>query len=168
MEKLEDHIDEPIKKCVVGLNLLGIQTEMSCCGFTYEGEKTRKTHLPKSYIYVNCKNQNFELSLLVRLAMQSRWVMDFSSLSNSWCDFYCKGWDRDHPWGDPNSPHFHEVFNIGINRLEQAIDLYSHNFHPSATISDGNKGYIETSKIKHWQYKPTEPWIVNPEIYRSL
>lgn len=68
-----------LKKTVVGLNLLGFTTYMSCCGFEYEGAVVPKSHLGKAYVYLDT-NQVFEnqklSSLLSLLSLKSGWRFD--------------------------------------------------------------------------------------------
>ncbi len=165
--QLEDHIDAPIKKCVAGLNLLGIRTLMSCCGFTYEGEKVPKKHLGKSYIYIDLsKTPPDKAETILNLSRFSSWTI--KPINESQLDFYGDYWEKDHPWNDIDCPHYYEKFVLNINRLEKAIDRLSSLFLEEATIQDGNNDYANEYKIKYWQYKPTYPWIVTPEIYRNL
>lgn len=164
---LENHIDTPIKKCIAGLNLLGIKTTMSCCGYTYDNELVPKKHLNKAYIYVDLTNTvAYKCENLLILSNLSGWTL--SPLNNNIFDFYTKGWDKGHPWDDPKCPHFYEVFLLGINRLEKAIDKLQDKFYDNVTITDGNEQYQKEYGIKHWQYKPTEPWVVTPTIYKTL
>jgi hypothetical protein len=88
-ETVEKHIDEPIKKCVVGLNLLGITTTMSCCGYTYENEAVPKKHLNKAYVYIDMTRTLMNQSInLIALSLKSQW--NISPLSYGVIDFYTK------------------------------------------------------------------------------
>lgn len=169
MNNLKDHIDDPIKKCVVGLNLLGIKTAMSCCGFTYKGELVPKKHLEKTYIYIDLLNtpQN-RMETLILLARKSTWTMAFFGEAHPFCDFYAPAWEKGHPWNDENCPHFYEKAALGIHGLEEAIKSLRDYFLDEAIISDGNKMYTDTFKIKYWQYEPTEDWVVTKETFDSL
>lgn len=167
VDTVEKHMDEPIKKCVVGLNLLGITTTMSCCGYTYENEAVPKSHLNKAYVYLDMTQTLMNQSVnLITLALKSNWVI--SPLGHGIVDFYANGWEKDHPWNNPKSPHFYEVFLLAINRLEKSIDSLQEKFNPQVTISDGNLKYRDEYKIKHWKYKPAADWIVTPETYENL
>ena len=162
---LSDHIDEPIKKAIVGLNLLGIKTLMSCCGFSYTDEKVPKKHLGKAYVYLDARSPYIEHKLIT-LLRDSKWMMCF--VSDVFIDFYAPRWEPKHEWNDPSCPHFYEIFALGINNLTKAIDKQKDNFSDTAIIEDGNSLYINDMGIKHWQYKPAKSWIVSPEIYNSL
>lgn len=164
---LKDHIDDPIKKSVVGMSLLGFKTYMSCCGFSYEGESVRKSHLGKCYIYLDydqVMRDNRLLYLLSIVSLRSKWV--FRNLYN-FIDFYGETWNKDHPWASLGTVHNYEQFLITINALEKAIEELSLNFQDGALIEDGNLYYVRNVS-KHWQYKPTEPWLVHKEDFYSL
>lgn len=167
-ELLENHIDEPIKKCVAGMALLGFKPMMSCCGFSYKDEKVQKKHLQKAYIYLDYKHlmENMKAGHLFHLANISRWKMDILN-GGQFLDFYCDTWSAKHPWADVNCPHFYEPFILGISALEKSIISLKQYFIPTATVEDGNKFYKENVS-KYWQYEPTESWIVTPEIFEKL
>ena len=119
---IQDHIDAPILKSVVGLNLLGFKTYMSCCGYDYDDPKVPKTHLKKAYIYLDTKQvyQSDRLSSsLNRLCMDSNWRI---GISNNFLDFYANTWDKGHPWESPQSVHYYEVFLLAIHHLNKAIE----------------------------------------------
>lgn len=169
---LEYHIDDPIKKCVVGMALLGFTPLMSCCGFEYKGEKVKKTHLlDKPYIYLDV-DKVFESSGMCRnllnLAKSANWKLNFSSPSAYFIDFHGLGWENNHPWKTEGCPHRHEMPNISISQLEKAIEVWKDHFLPKVEIIDGNKKYTELFKLKYWQYEPTESWIVTPETFFNL
>lgn len=170
MDKLEDHIDEPIKKVVVGLALLGFHPVMSCCGFNYKGEKVAKTHLiNKPYVYLDTKYlEAFHDSLLMRLAFGSGWTIDFNPKGNRFVDFWSRTWNKGHPWEESKCPHQPEGCILAINSLEQCIEKSRSKFQEWFNIVDGNSIYINEFKLKHWQYAPTDPWRVTPETFDNL
>jgi len=166
--KLEDHIDEPIKKCVVGMTLLGFKPLMGCCGFNYKGEKVPKKHLEKAYLYLDYKNiqDNGLGGKLLQIAAISRWTIN-PLQGLKFVDFYGDTWSKNHPWSDVNCPHFHETFVLAINSLEKTLVSLKEYFLQKALIEDGNKYYKEEVS-KYWQYDPTESWEVTPEIFEKL
>jgi hypothetical protein len=167
MNNLYNHIDAPIRKCVAGLNLLGIKTGMSCCGFSYKGEEVPKTHLQKTYIYIDRLSlSNLACAQLINLAGRSGWTLSFPN--GHWIDFYGNTWDKSHPWAEEGCPHFYETHVLAINSLEKAIETEKGYFLNEVVIEDGNKMYKDKWGIKYWQYEPTEPWIVTPEVYKNL
>jgi hypothetical protein len=166
-QNLEDHIDEPIKKCVAGMALLGFNPIMSCCGFNYKGEKVPKKHLEKAYLYLNGSSLNEKNSLiLMKIAKESGWTIK-PLFGSGIIDFFAETWAKTHPWNVPGCPHFHEVFVIAINYLERAINNHKNEFPKEGVkITDGNEMYKEVHK--YWQYEPTNSWVVTPEIYEKL
>lgn len=162
MNNLSDHIDEPIKKCVMGMKLLGIEPWMSCCGFSYEGEKVKKKHLGKAYMYIKVPEATEKAALLLELSYKSRWILSPEPDAEiSFFDFYWDTWSKKHPWADKDCPHHHENFVIGIHMLEKTLEnkLGSLDMDKGYVVElrDGNEWYDKN--LKHWQYKPANPWV---------
>jgi hypothetical protein len=168
IDLLENHIDEPIKKCVVGMALLGFKPLMSCCGFNYPQEKVPKKHLNKVYMYLSLDDiqKNSRGTNLLQIMQLSNWKIDILSGAH-FIDFYANTWDKNHPWNDEKCPHFCEVFVLAINALERTLANLKPYFQKEAKIEDGNKFYIENVS-KFWQYKPCKEWVVTPEIFDKL
>lgn len=166
ISNLQDHIDDPIKKCVVGMALLGFNPQMSCCGFSYKGEKVPKKHLKKAYMFLNFSDviDNNLGNKLLEISKMSRWK--FNVLAADYIDFYAQTWQKDHPWDDDQCPHFYENFLLGINALEGTLIHLKEHFKKTTIIRDGN--HLYKTKMKYWQYEPTEDWVVTPEIFDSL
>jgi hypothetical protein len=164
MNNLKDHIDEPMLGIVAGLNLLGFQTMMSCCGFSYKNEKVRKSHLGKTYVYI--KHENVPCVFLSKLSIKSGWVFQDRGL---FIDWYGLGWQdwRQHEWTKKESVHNYEAFLMDISKMEQALYLYRNYMKDSVTIHDGNESYKENVS-KYWQYEPAEPWVVTKEEFINL
>lgn len=162
-EKLEDHIDEPIKKCVAGMALLGYNPIMSCCGFNYKGEKVPKKHLKKTYMYLK-PAQPFDTAFY-NIMIDSQWTL--KGLGKYCFDFFANTWDANHPWNEEGCPHFYEVFAIAINSLEKAIERVPKDFFAeNVLLKDGNEDYKKN--IKHWQYEPAEPWKITYEEFIKM
>jgi hypothetical protein len=170
LNKLENHIDEPIKKCVAGMALLGFMPIFSCCGFRYNGEKIRKDHLlGKPYIYLDAKkliaSGNLKATLL-DICHESRW--NISIPNESFIDFHGHKWTDDHPWNAEGCLHKPEQNVLSLNWLEQVLERYKKLFSPSVEIRDGNDIYKNDLKLKHWQYEPSEAWHVTIETFDNL
>lgn len=164
---LEDHIDLPIKKCVVGLSLLGFRPIFSCCGFSYKEESVKKDHLDRPYIYLDYPAMSLaEKDLLLEIARSANWKITF--LNPNLINFQGDCWEEGQIWAKKDSPHYYEQAVLSLNRLEQTIDKYKNKFLHSVMIVDGNKIYKELFKIKHWQYEPVSDWKVTPELYGVL
>ena len=167
---LEDHIDAPIKKVVAGLSLLGFETRMSCCGFEYKEPAVKKSHLTgKPYVYL-WRRQIFESprlkEILCDLSLRSGWKFD--QLSEEHVDFYGEKWKggEDHPWGKDSAVHFYEQPLLTICSINKAIEVWKSEFRDYAYVRDGNHFYKNISSF--WQYEPTEPWHVTPEIWAKI
>lgn len=167
--KLEDHIDEPIKKAVAGMSLLGFKTYMSCCGFDYENPKVPKTHLKKAYIFLDTAqiyNNDKLCSLFTRICVRSGWK--FNAATDPFLDFYAETWHNDHPWKSPFAVHHYEIFLLAISALNKSIEAQSEHFIKGpVAITDGNKYYVDNVS-KFWAYKPTEDWIVSADQWEKM
>ncbi len=167
---LKNHIDEPIKKSVVGLALLGFTPIFSCCGFTYKGEVIRKDHFQnKSYIYLSyaaIQHDNDLKALLIDIAYYASW--NINHVGGGIIDFHCCGWKGDHPWNVDGCLHKPEVNVIACNYLEKAISKYTHKFKESAEIRDGNDVWKKDMGLKYWQYDTSKSWVVNTDTFNSL
>ena len=166
--ELKDHIDDPIKKTVVGLSLLGFKTHMSCCGFNYKGSQVKKSHMTgKAYVYLDTK-QIFESpdlkEKLCDLSMRSAWKVDV--LGNEYVDFYGPEWPKGEPWGAKDTVHFYEKPLLNISALNKAIKIWEPSFQDYAYIRDGNHKYKELTT--YWQYEPAERWFVTPKTWAEL
>lgn len=169
LDPLEDHVDEPIKKCVVGMALLGFQPLFSCCGFTYRGEKVKKDHIwGKPYIFLNHAIMSGPLkALLVDLSINTGWTI--GNIAPTIVDFYFYNNAANTPpsWKEKDSPHFHEPSVLAISRLEKQLEALKEHFKPTE-IKDGNVIWKEDLKIRHWQYPSCASWKVTPETFDSL
>jgi hypothetical protein len=164
---LQDHIDDPIKKAVVGMNFLGFKTYMSCCGFTYENEKVQKSHLGKAYIYLDnyqVSNNRDLLVLLGIISLETEWRFERKGV---FIDFYGDTWNEGHPWSMAGSVHSYEKFLLAIHSLVTSLISKKEYFQKSAVIEDGNEYYIKHVS-KYWKCKPTESWVVTSEDFDSL
>jgi hypothetical protein len=167
--ELKDHIDDPIKKTVVGLSLLGFKTHMSCCGFEYKGSQVKKSHLTgKAYVYLDAEQVFASPELKERLcdlSLRSKWK--FEALSGGkYIDFYGEKWPETHPWVSKDAVHSYENAVLNIWTLNKAIEVWEDYFKDYAYIRDGNHKYKELTT--YWQYEPAEPWYVTPKTWAEL
>lgn len=166
---LQVHIDDPIKKTVVGLSLLGFTTYMSCCGFNYEGSQVKKTHLTgKTYVYLDAEEIFASSDLkekLCDLSLRSGWRFDLLA-GQKYIDFYGEKWPENHAWANKDAVHFYEKAVLNIYALNKAIEIWQPKFKEYAYVRDGNHEYKALST--YWQYKPAESWHVTPTIWRGL
>ena len=177
--KLQDHIDAPIQKSIVGLALLGFTPVFSCCGFKYKGQDEtpdvpKKFHFafpPKPYIFLSIFEMQPNLkALLVDIAFAARWKMAFVGAGPSaFIDLYFEGgFDPRHPWGQEGCIHRNEPEVLALKGLEETIQNYSKYFKDTAIVRDGNAIYKTDKGIKHWQYDPSPDWVVTKETFNSL
>lgn len=168
LNKLENHIDDPIKKCVAGMALLGFVPIFSCCGFRYKGERIRKDHfLNKPYIYIDHTKLNEKLkSLLLDICIKSKWKIDLAG--GNCIDFHGHNWNKEHPWSAEGCLHKPELNVISLRELERVLEGYKEKFQEKISIRDGNDIWKKDFDLKYWQYEPAENWEVTPEIFSKL
>lgn len=166
-ETVEKHIDMPMRKIVAGLNLLGFKTLMSCCGYTYEGEEVKKSHLGKAYVYLDNRVIP-DASMFLTLLANARWQIKFEG--PYFIDLFANTWENNHPWGSSDSVHNYEVYVLAINQLEKTLerDYFIDKMRDYAVIADGNHHYITEDEIKYWQYKPALDWVVTKEQFLAM
>ncbi len=161
-----DHIDAPIREVIIGLNLLGFKTYMSCCGYNYKGQEEEnipKSHLEKAYVYLDY-NQVMDsptlCSLLTELCLESQW--GFNVMGTQFIDFYGKTWaevNPQNPWRKRESMHNYEIFLLAISALEKSIFKRKDRFLDRVIIEDGNEFYIRNVS-KFWEAGRTPSAIV--------
>jgi hypothetical protein len=173
---LRDQIDAPILKTVAGLNLMGLKTVFSCCGFNYKGQSDWKCHLMgKPYVFLDYSdpkefmNNLGEYKLFI-LSLHTGWRFNFAGGSQSFIDFYSLDDRTDtHPWKNPNSVHFHETAVMAIARLNKEIEAFLKSrlsLIDTVTITDGNKKWQQSTSF--WQFPPAADWTVTKEEWLEM
>jgi hypothetical protein len=165
--KLEDHIDEPIKRAVALMNLYGVSTIFSCCGFAYKGEKVQKSHVfscPQILFKCTTRSLN-KISKLIhtnKFAMNNGW--NASLIPTRDREPFTKGYigcrlrSEIKSWEEKDSPHFHEACNSAITILEERLLEFVDSMPESVLVRDYNE--IMKKAYPYWQYDPCTPWLV--------
>jgi len=159
-KKLEDQIDLPIKKCIAMLNLLGLRTLWSCCGFDYKGQPKWKDHThDNAYISIDFNSGINNLNELLFIRSKSGWSLSIGDVS-------CKeAWLLEAPsvfgeemWNKRDSIHFHERSNISIKNLETVLLGMAELMLDKVTITDENLTMKDI--FEYWQHEPAKDWII--------
>lgn len=162
---LKDDIDVPIRKSVAMLALLGLEPLFSCCGFDYRGQPYHKSH------------QYGEPYIMVKENQISRKWMTFGgngSLGGGWkirkhvqntLIIVLKVQGNPY-WRKKDCIHFAEETVLGIALLEKGLQNLYEYFLPSWTLIDTNQNYKKMG-VKHWQYPPKEPWLVEKDCLET-
>lgn len=168
---LEQDIDLPIKRCVIMLSLLGLETMWSCCGFDYIGQPIHKFH-------------QYDLtSFVIRYSPRAVWFrdvveqrgMDFMNYANGWRIGYGEHYDRKlcyltadtktfNAWPDRKSIHYSESAVIAIANLEKFLESLSGEFLNEAVVVDTNGEFQQA--YTWWQYPPRADWVIRKEDVR--
>lgn len=156
---LEHHIDAPIKNCIMGLNLLGLTTKWSCCGFDYQGQPSFKSHVHgRPHVVVDYCNGKL-LDRLVYIAMRSGWKLELSQVSctNAW-QLSSQSSLNQGSWARTDSAHFHEGPNTKIKSLEHALMSLWEYMNDLVVLRDQN--HVMETIYEHWQYKGLDDWEI--------
>lgn len=160
-ENLEQDIDLPIRKVVKYLNLLGIETVFSCCGFDYSGQEDHKAHI-YGMPQVICKASPRALEIFTNIMEDTKmagWrayleVKDFGTCFTLMFPVH------NQLWPDPKMPHFHEPYAIALTKMENKLLEFKDEFQLHVEVIDSNKKLQE--QFEYWAYEPTQSWdIVN-------
>lgn len=166
--KLEDCIDTPIKKCVALLNLLGLETVWSCCGFDYEGQRN-KDHVPGSpQIFIKANSKSFNLLLKIvdyeLFKVQNAWnaMIKCMQLQEPTFILFCQfPMNKGGLWDTQNSPHFHERPVMCITFLEHRLLQFKDKMKNKVVLTDMNKTMKDITPI--WGMNYMEDWIIRKE-----
>lgn len=173
---LEDHIDEPIKRAVALLNLYGIGTIFSCCGFSYKGEKVPKSHIHNhpQILFKATRNNLMKACKLIHcgvFASNNMWSVHITPTNGREpfvkalmsCRFQHQSNGQINNWLDKSSPHHHEGANVVIACLEDRLVTFKDEMKDEVLIHDYNA--IMKKAYPSWQYDACEPWLVRKKDF---
>jgi hypothetical protein len=162
---LKDDIDAPIRTSIAALNLLGIKTAWSCCGYDYPDQPPDKGHFygqfqlnmkvsPKAeqvclYLIKNCPG------LSIRYNPFQAGCKDIISVTVNFKDCNIPP-----NWHDPKSQHHHEMGSMYATNIENALlRIPRGEFLNNVAVIDANAEAKEA--FKHWAHPIAEPWIID-------
>lgn len=168
---LEEHIDDPIKRAVALMNLYGIKTIFSCCGYKYKGEKVPKSHIQNQpqIMFKATRDGMFKAANLIHcteFANGNLWMVFLKPTTSRerfakasiMCSFRPQPTGQINEWLDKDSPHNHEGANAVIASLEDRLLEFRDTFKDEVLVRDYN---AEMKKwYPHWQYPTCDPWLV--------
>lgn len=160
-KNLVDTVDKPIQKIIAMMNLLGIKTVWSCCGFDYKA--TDKSHLiGQPQIWIKSDYESFTKLMKVLdcelMSAPYEWIVNIKKMAYQeplMC-LFCK-FTNDGVW-DKNSIHFHEQINVVLKHLEDRLMEFKDEFADEVVVEDQNK--LMKQIMKYWQVEDTTPWII--------
>lgn len=167
---LENHIDLPIKRAVALLNLWGLETSFSCCGFDYKNPEVKKDHItnnPQIMFRATVDNLRKAVRLIhnAEFAASNMWYIVFHPrssydypLATMQCHFSDQGL-----WRTKDSPHAHEVCNCVIKCLEERLLTFKDEMVDFVQVIDYNENMRKI--YPHWQYGPAAPWRISKSDY---
>lgn len=164
---LVDDIDQPIRKSLAMLSLLGCKTIWSCCGFDYEGQPVHKFH---EYGTVFFRMHFSEAShtvaanlLMARLALPWEIKLFYTNIPE--VQFKAPIGFEDHlkTWENSLCPHYPEPAVQAICNLENRLIKFKEHFLDEVTLVDTNAEYQKA--FPDWQYPPKNPWVIRKADY---
>jgi len=167
MPRLENCIDMPVKRLVALMNLYGLETTWSCCGFN-NGEQNKDHVLGLPQIWVKLDNESY--NKIIRLldseifGATGEWNIMIRKMGyqQPLGFFHCNYQNRTQQfWNDPSSPHYHERMNVAIRHLEDKLLEFKNEFRDEAIIKDQNTHMRQ--QMPGWNAKPARDWVVNKE-----
>ena len=166
--KLEDMIDEPIKKCAALLNLLECKTQFSCCGYDYKDQSAWKAHTKgQIYFFIEADDRSFQvMQKLQRWSFTQVRAWQMRLMSHPWNESYwhlaCIGIQAMECW--QGKIHEYEGFILSIQHLEDALIEMKDEMADEVTVKDFNARFIEHYG-KKWEFTPGADWVVRKEDY---
>lgn len=160
---LQDDIDAPVKNMVQYLNLWGVKTVWSCCGFDYQGQLPHKDHISgQPQVACECTPESFEKisRLIAHLGETSRtiWTARIEYKMYNKLELVLMAATRGPMWGHPKSPHFHEGCVMALAAMEKSLLSFQSEFIKEVVIEDANRSLIGT--YEYWDYQPTNSWEI--------
>jgi hypothetical protein len=150
--KLEDDIDEPIKRSVALLALLRCEPTFSCCGFDYDGQPFHKSH-QYGEPYIRMKSNLFSLSL-TSCFMKFGWqvISVVGEVTLVWRS------NGNPHWRDTNCIHYSEEIVGAIGWLEWFLMQNESKMADEWVLADTNSK--QKGMNRYWQYPPKKEWVI--------
>jgi len=161
-DRLQDDIDEPIKRCVMALALLGCEPQWSCCGFDYHGQPLHKSHQYGRCYFILGNRPNavalFNALLASDMPFKSRWCLQSSVNGNYGVDLHADGQNIIEQWDTKDSIHDYETLAFCIQHLDMFLMELHESFLDEVTLIDTNVHY--GNRVQSWQYPPKREWVI--------
>lgn len=161
IKRLEDDIDEPIKRCVAMLALLQCEPKFSCCGFDYDGQPIHKSH-QYGNPYITCHKNKFSEHILKLVSENNMWKIKKRG-SEIILEEIITDKNGNPYWRSSSCIHFSEECVIAIACLERTLIQLKEYFSDSVSLFDTNVHNKRATKF--WQYPPKESWTINKLDY---
>jgi hypothetical protein len=169
---LEDDIDQPLKNVVAMINLMGVQTIWSCCGFDYSGQPEHKFHEYGSvYIRMHFNEASYGLVYnLVKTGLSLPWNGAFYNCGGGTeAQLKAMFGHTDHlkPWDNVACPHYAEVASFAIFNLEHQILQFRSMMRDMVVMLDTNGMFQK--QFENWQYSPKKSWtIIKSDVLKNF
>lgn len=154
-----DIIDRPIRNLVLEINRIGLQTNFSCCGFSYRDEEEPKSHSKWPFVLfkepdVTSKQIIENFFLLAKYAVNLGWKFGLeNAYEEEWGICYLRssncGWKSEDGLND--AIHDHELKITAIHNLTKYI-IKIPTLNWEFTIKDANEKRID--KYNEWLVVP--------------
>lgn len=158
--RLEDDIDEPIKRCVAALALLGCEPIWSCCGFDYLRQPLHKYHQYGRVFFVLRRNDHSDTFV----EACPNWQHPACIEGGEECiDFHIDVKNVIPQWDNTDCIHYYEPFVGHIQALEDFLYRFSDLFAEEVTLHDTNNLFKERFRL--WQYPVMADWVIRKSDY---
>ena len=160
MRNLKDMIDVPLQKSIALINLLGVKTYWSCCGYDYLGQEEGKGHMYGAVQITFEPSPKADALLLSVIKTLGVWKGCSTRVAPGVLalalEYPIQGL---HPsWKGEKNPHIAEGAVAAINILEMDLLAKEKHMEEKVIISDMNKFSLE--KNRHWNFLPSKDWEV--------
>ena len=163
---LEKDIDEPIRKVIALLALLGCKSAWSCCGFDYAGQPIHKSH---QYGVCGIALLDTKRARKIVKFIEASDGLPFQNRNNAWKWSYYTLYGDDliyiqsdietkNTWPDKDCIHYSEPGVIAIGLLENFLIKFKDDFLESVIVKDHNAIYKK--RYQNWQYQPKADWLI--------
>ena len=165
---VKDDIDIPMRKTIAMLNLWGIPTKWSCCGFDFPEQPAWASH---SYgtAYIRTKSNGVIFEKIARLfniplfaqGMWRGYIMSYPHQNETDITMSCTiGGGQ---WTQKDCVHFYEHLLTRIKYLEDRLLEFKDEFVDVVTLHDFN--HDMKVNLPGWQFEPKGDWeIIKDQI----
>jgi hypothetical protein len=160
LSNLKDDIDLPLVKTIAYLNLLGIKTLWSCCGYNYPEQPAHKAHqIGQINISMEFSDKAASVGIYI-LQLNYEWALKCQLVNPAPLRAYIIYSDikRFHPNWDENSVHYHEHPSQMINGLEKRLYKLKDQFMDEVVLTDTNHASKQANP--YWAYPGSDPWVI--------
>jgi hypothetical protein len=161
---LNNDIDAPLVNTIAYLNLLGVSTLWSCCGYNYKEQPTHKAH-QLGQIQISMAATDLSSAVGVRIIQTNPgWLLKHQLVAPDkrafivFCDIL-----KMHPNWNETSVHYHEYPSQMILGMEHCLYMLKPSFKDEVILTDTN--HLAKQVNPYWDYVGCDPWVIRKSDY---